>query len=315
MSSSPLAVAYARLLANPDSPPAKQGWLDALPLTVRAAVTEPVPPAQRRALSVVICSIDDARYAAAAASYGRALADWPHEIVRIGDARSLADGYTRGLARTQGEVVAFSHDDVAILPADFGHRLAQALAAADIVGVAGASRVAGPAWPHAGHPYLHGCVVYPDGDGYRVSVYSRQVPIATGIRVLDGVLLAMPRDVAAAVGWDETTCPGFHGYDVDFSVRATQHDAVMQPEARQLWRRIVNQGWTDALRALHPTEEKLYTFWDYTAGCWQRDAGFRIDHLLCSPEAADRLQAAGVDKWARAQDKASDHAPTWIELS
>ena len=221
MSSSPLAVAYARLLANPDSPPAKQGWLDALPLTVRAAVTEPVPPAQRRALSVVICSIDDARYAAAAASYGRALADWPHEIVRIGDARSLADGYTRGLARTQGEVVAFSHDDVAILPADFGHRLAQALAAADIVGVAGASRVAGPAWPHAGHPYLHGCVVYPDGDGYRVSVYSRQVPIATGIRVLDGVLLAMPRDVAAAVGWDETTCPGFHGYDVDFSVRAT----------------------------------------------------------------------------------------------
>ena len=100
-----------------------------------------------------------------------------------------------------------------------------------------------------------------------------------------------------------------------FSVRATQHDAVMQPEARQLWRRIVNQGWTDALRALHPNEEKLYTFWDYTAGCWQRDLGFRLDHLLCSPEAADRLREAGVDKWARGEEKASDHAPTWIELS
>jgi exodeoxyribonuclease-3 len=99
-----------------------------------------------------------------------------------------------------------------------------------------------------------------------------------------------------------------------FSVRATQHDAVMQPEARNVWRRMINSGWTDALRALHPDEPKLYTFWDYTAGCWQRDLGFRLDHLLCSPEAADTLQGAGVDKWARAQEKASDHAPTWVEL-
>jgi len=99
-----------------------------------------------------------------------------------------------------------------------------------------------------------------------------------------------------------------------FSVQATQHDAVMQPEARNVWRRMVNSGWTDALRALHPDEPKLYTFWDYTAGCWQRDLGFRLDHLLCSPEAADRLAGAGVDRWARAQEKASDHAPTWVEL-
>jgi exodeoxyribonuclease-3 len=100
-----------------------------------------------------------------------------------------------------------------------------------------------------------------------------------------------------------------------FSVRATQHDALLQPETRDAWRRILNHGWVDALRMLHPDEDKLYTFWDYTAGCWQRDAGFRIDHLMCSPEAADRLVAAGVDKWARAQEKASDHAPTWVELS
>ena len=99
-----------------------------------------------------------------------------------------------------------------------------------------------------------------------------------------------------------------------FSVRATQHDALLQPETRAAWRLILNQGWVDALRMLHPDEDKLYTVWDYTAGCWQRDAGFRIDHLMCSPEAADRLVAAGVDKWARAQEKASDHAPTWVEL-
>ena len=100
-----------------------------------------------------------------------------------------------------------------------------------------------------------------------------------------------------------------------FSARATARDAVMQPETRDAWRRIVNQGWTDALRALHPREDKLYTFWDYTAGCWPRDLGFRLDHLLCSPEAADRLEAAGVDKWARGEDKASDHAPVFIQLS
>jgi len=99
-----------------------------------------------------------------------------------------------------------------------------------------------------------------------------------------------------------------------FSVKATQHDAQLQPETREAWRRILHQGWTDALRALHPNDDTLYTFWDYTAGCWQRDAGFRIDHLMCSPEAADRLLGAGVDKWARAQEKASDHAPTWVEL-
>ncbi len=123
-------------------------------------------------------------------------------------------------------------------------------------------------------------------------------------------LLAAERPTVLAGDWNVVP----EDRDV-FSVRATQNDALLQPETRAAWRQIVNQGWTDALRAFHPNEERLYTFWDYTAGCWQRDAGFRIDHLLCSPEAADRLKAAGVDKWARAEEKASDHAPTWIELS
>ena len=99
-----------------------------------------------------------------------------------------------------------------------------------------------------------------------------------------------------------------------FSAKATQHDALLQPETRAAWRRILHQGWTDALRALHPDDPRLYTFWDYTAGCWQRDMGFRLDHLLCSPEAADRLVGADVDRWARGEEKASDHAPTWVEL-
>lgn len=94
---------------------------------------------------------------------------------------------------------------------------------------------------------------------------------------------------------------------------AMRDDALMQPESRAAFRRIVTQGWTDALRAVHPTGP-LWTFWDYQAGAWQRDAGFRIDHLLLSPEAADRLADANIDKNHRAREKASDHAATWIEL-
>lgn len=100
-----------------------------------------------------------------------------------------------------------------------------------------------------------------------------------------------------------------------FSRRAMASDALFQPESQAAFRTIVNQGWTDALRALHPEEPKLFTFWDYQAGAWQRDAGFRIDHLLCSPQAADRLRGAEVHKWARSEEKASDHAPVCIELA
>jgi len=100
-----------------------------------------------------------------------------------------------------------------------------------------------------------------------------------------------------------------------FSRRAMAGDALFQPESQAAYRTLVNQGWTDSLRALHPNEPKLFTFWDYQAGAWQRDAGFRIDHLLCSPQAADRLVAAEVHKWARAEEKASDHAPVCVTLA
>jgi exodeoxyribonuclease III len=99
-----------------------------------------------------------------------------------------------------------------------------------------------------------------------------------------------------------------------YSVKAMANDALMQPESRAALRRIIYQGWTDALRQIHPDDDKLYTFWDYQAAAWQRDAGFRIDHFLLSPQAADRLAGAGVHKWARGEEKASDHAPVWASL-
>jgi len=101
--------------------------------------------------------------------------------------------------------------------------------------------------------------------------------------------------------------------DDTYSVRAMQEDALMQPESRGGFRALVAQGWTDALRTRHPGGG-VWTFWDYQAGAWQRDAGFRIDHLLLSPMAADRLIDSGVDKTYRGREKASDHAPTWVTL-
>ena len=99
-----------------------------------------------------------------------------------------------------------------------------------------------------------------------------------------------------------------------WSPAAMANDALMQPESRAAYARILNDGWTDTLAALNP-RGGVWTYWDYQAGAWQRDHGFRIDHLLLSPEAADRLVAAGVDKEYRGREKASDHTPVWVELS
>jgi exodeoxyribonuclease-3 len=90
-------------------------------------------------------------------------------------------------------------------------------------------------------------------------------------------------------------------------------DALYQPETREAFRRLAHLGLTDALRTSQPGDG-VYTFWDYQAGAWQKDNGIRIDHLMLSPEAADRLVAAGVDRQTRGWEKPSDHVPVWIEL-
>jgi exodeoxyribonuclease III len=92
-----------------------------------------------------------------------------------------------------------------------------------------------------------------------------------------------------------------------------REDALFQPETRTAFRTLVNLGLTDALRACHP-EPGIYTFWDYQAGAWQKDLGIRIDHILTSPQAADRILAAGIDKFTRGWERPSDHVPVWVEL-
>lgn len=90
-------------------------------------------------------------------------------------------------------------------------------------------------------------------------------------------------------------------------------DAVFFPETRAAYAQLLAQGWTDAVRALHP-DEVIYTYWDYFRNAFARNSGLRMDHLLLSPEAAPRLRTAQVDTWVRALEKTSDHAPVWIDL-
>ncbi|PWB29936.1 exodeoxyribonuclease III [Stenotrophomonas sp. SPM] len=103
--------------------------------------------------------------------------------------------------------------------------------------------------------------------------------------------------------------------DLDvYDPKAWKRDALFQPEVRDAFERLLAQGWTDALRKVHG-EQFIYTFWDYFRQHAERDRGLRIDHLLINPVLAPRLKDAGVDRWVRLQDKASDHAPTWISVS
>jgi exodeoxyribonuclease-3 len=102
------------------------------------------------------------------------------------------------------------------------------------------------------------------------------------------------------------------GLDI-YATKSWDRDALLQPKSRAAYQRFLSQGWTDAVRALHPGEP-MYTFWDYMRNRWERDEGLRLDHLLLSPVLTERLQDAGVDRWTRGMHGASDHAPVWVKL-
>ena len=102
--------------------------------------------------------------------------------------------------------------------------------------------------------------------------------------------------------------------DIDiYHPRSWRKDALLQPESRERYAKLLAQGWTDSLRASFP-DEQVFTFWDYFRDHWPKNSGLRIDHLLLNPVLAPRLEAAGVDRWVRDLPKASDHAPTWVAL-
>jgi len=118
------------------------------------------------------------------------------------------------------------------------------------------------------------------------------------------------QDIPVVLAGDYNVAPT--GFDI-YPTKSWDRDALIQPKSRAAFKSLLAQGWTDAIRELHP-EKPMFTFWDYKRNRWPRDAGLRLDHLLVSPALAPRLKQAGVDRPVRGEEGASDHAPAWIEL-
>lgn len=174
-------------------------------------------------LSIIVCSVDDQRFARCRANWRKRLGDRRYELIRIADARSLAEGYNRGLQLSRGALLVFCHDDIEILQADIYTRIAEHLKSADVIGVAGTSRLVDGSWLSAGQPDIHGQVVQPaqSGEGVTLDVFGLASQ-ATGktIQALDGLFLAMNRSVAESLHFDAVHFDGFHLYDIDFTFRA-----------------------------------------------------------------------------------------------
>jgi hypothetical protein len=173
-------------------------------------------------VSIVVCSIDAGKFARVSANYRALFAGRAIEIVGIHDARSLAEAYNRGVARSRGARLILSHDDIEILTPDFAARLDRHLAGHDLVGVAGTTRLVSGKWADAGDPYVFTLVTSPDPEhgGYATMMLGGGHLVVPDIRALDGVFMAMRREVAAAIPFDAETFDGFHLYDLDFSFRA-----------------------------------------------------------------------------------------------
>ena len=152
------------------------------------------------------------------------------------------------------------------------------------------------------------CIYLPNGNPHPGPKFDYK--LAWMERLRERMAEIWAEEVPCAVIGDFNVIP--HDDDV-WSPKAMASDALMQPESRAAYSRLLADGWTDAVRTLNP-RGGVWTYWDYQAGAWQRDHGFRIDHLLLSPELADRLEAVGVDKDHRGREKASDHAPVWVQL-
>lgn len=153
------------------------------------------------------------------------------------------------------------------------------------------------------------CLYLPNGNPAPGPKYDYKLGWMDRLNARAAALLESEMPVVLA--GDYNVCPT----DLDLArPDAMADDALCLPETRSRFRALAAQGWTDAIRARHPHAE-LYSYWDYQGGAWPKNWGLRIDHLLLSPAAADRLTDAGIDREVRAAEKASDHVPVWIALA
>ncbi len=153
------------------------------------------------------------------------------------------------------------------------------------------------------------CLYLPNGNpqpgpkfDYKLAWFERLIAHAQSLFVLDEPVI---------VAGDFNVVPT--DFDI-YNPKSWKKDALLQPESRECYQRLLAQGWIDSLRTMHPNEQ-IFTFWDYFRNHWQRNAGLRIDHLLLNRALATRLVDANVDRWVRGREKPSDHAPAWVELA
>lgn len=172
--------------------------------------------------SFVICSVSDVRFNRVAQSIQSVWRDRSYDIARIGDARSLAEGYMRGLTGVAGERIVFCHDDITFLGDAWPERLHRHLDIADVVGTAGTSRLTTPAVTGNGDPHVYGWVAHPHPGqrGRFVAGLFSFDQTAMPAQAVDGMLIATHRKIAQAIAFDSDTFTGFHGYDIDFTYRA-----------------------------------------------------------------------------------------------
>ena len=174
-------------------------------------------------ISIVICSVSGTKFAAMRAQYQKLMGDEPHEVIGIHDAKSMCEGYNRGFAKSKGDIVVFSHDDIEILSTDFIERLKGHMAAHDVIGVAGTDKLVNALWSAAGPPHIFGQHVTLDAKkgSMVVCIYSGSKRVIENIQAMDGLFLAFRREAVEKLGgWDEQTFKGWHCYDVDMVFRA-----------------------------------------------------------------------------------------------
>lgn len=160
----------------------------------------------------------------------------------------------------------------------------------------------------AAHGVVVACLYLPNGNprpgpkfDYKLSWFEHLIGHAKSLQALEHpVVLAGDFNVVPT------------DFDI-YNTRSWLKDALLQPESRECYQRLLDQGWVDSVRHLHP-EEQIFTYWDYFRRHWQTNSGLRIDHLLTNPALAPHLVEAGVDTWVRGEEHPSDHAPTWIEV-
>jgi predicted O-linked N-acetylglucosamine transferase (SPINDLY family) len=267
-------------------------WARRRPDLVASVFPPPRAPARRPRISILVCSIDPARFAAVRESFERHFAGYPLEIVGIHDARSLAEGYNRAAERSSGEILMFSHDDVDLVTTDFAPRLVAHLDRFEGVGVAGASRVTSAHIGQAGQRFIHGHVLHPvrAGErGVRLFVAGLQQPVSERMRMLDGSLIAVRRHVWETVRFDAERYDGFHCYDADFTFRASGAGANLAVPADLL--------------ILHQSTGKYDAQWARYAQRFAHGAGFDfmqapqpggLQTRLDTPQEVDLLRAAMV---------------------